>query len=130
MKTVLTKRDLYNRMDRLLADPHRPISIKLLSDLAGLSDFTIKMVFQSKKIPMSETTQIRMSKALLRLQNGEIEIIENRDRTREVRYVKNPRLRIKRSYGLTVVDGEIKLKIGLKNRTDYSEPTFEELMKG
>lgn len=130
MKTVLTKRDLYNRMDRLLADPHRPISIKLLSDLAGISDFTIKMVFQSKKIPMSETTQIRMSKALLRLQNGEIEIIENRDRTREVRYVKNPRLRIKRSYGLTVVDGEIKLKIGLKNRTDYSEPTFEELMKG
>ena len=130
MKTVLTKRDLYNRMDRLLANPHRPISIKLLSDLAGLSDFTIKMVFQSKKIPMSETTQIRMSKALLRLQNGEIEIIENRDRTREVRYVKNPRLRIKRSYGLTVVDGEIKLKIGLKNRTDYSEPTFEELMKG
>ena len=130
MKTVLTKRDLYNRMDRLLADPVRPISIKLLSDLAGLSDFTIKMVFQLKKMPMSETTQIRMSKALLSLQNGEIEIVQNRDLTREVRYVKNPRPRIKRSYGLTVVDGEIKLKIGLKNRADYSEPTFEELMKG
>jgi len=130
MKTVLTKRDLYNRMDRLLADPVRPISIKLLSDLAGLSDFTIKMVFQLKKMPMSETTQIRMSKALLRLQNGEIEIVQHRDLTREVRYVKNPRPRIKRSYGLTVVDGEIKLKIGLKNRADYSEPTFEELMKG
>jgi AraC-like DNA-binding protein len=130
MKTVLTKRDLYNRMDRLLADPVRPISIKLLADLAGLSDFTIKMVFQLKKMPMSETTQIRMSKALLRLQNGEIEIVQHRDLTREVRYVKNPRPRIRRSYGLTVVDGEIKLKIGLRNRSDYSKPTFEELMKG
>jgi AraC-like DNA-binding protein len=117
-------------MDRLLADTHRPISIKLLSDLAGISDCTIKMVFQTKKLPMSETTQIRMSKALLRLQNGEIEIVQHRDRTREVRYVTSPRPRINRSYGLTVVDGEIKLKIGLRNRSDYSKPTFEELMKG
>ena len=115
-------------MDRLLAD--RPMSIELLAQLAGLSDQTIKMVFKYKRMPMSETTQIRMSKALLRLQNGEVEVVQFRDLTRAVRYVKNPRPRIKRSYALTVKDGEIKLKIGLKNRNDFSEPTFEELMKG
>jgi hypothetical protein len=130
MRKVLTKADIYNRVARLRADPNRLISAVMLSELAGISIDTFKNVFVSRETPMSETTQIRMSRALERFEAGEVEVMFGRDKKHFIQIHQKPKPKLKRGYGLTVEGGEIKLKIGIRNRADYSEPTFKELMTG
>ena len=91
---------------------------------------TIKHVFVEKDLPMSTETQIRISRALKRMAAGEVVMVYNKDRTRKLVYRQENKPRIARSMQVDLKGGKLCLKIGLRNKADYSQPTHKEKMEG
>ena len=127
---VRTKVELYRLIGRFLDDENRGISKALFAELAGISEKTLEEVFQRKNRPMSEYVQIRVNKAYDHWRNGDVAIMERVNRTRFIEYRKQSKPRLKRSYGLQVQDGQIKLKIGISNKADYDESLDDQLSRG
>jgi hypothetical protein len=117
-------------MKLFFADQNRGISIELFADLAGLSKKTMFDVFINQELPLSEYVQRRTSKAYTEWRNGEVAIMQNRNNSRFVQYRKEAKPKLVRGYGLQVVGGEIKLKLGVKNRADYDSTLAEQLDRG
>jgi hypothetical protein len=113
-------------MKRFLLDPKRGISKKLFAEVAGISEFHLEDVFQFQTLPLTNYVQVRVSKALKAWQNGEIAIMKNADRTKFVQYRRKPEPVMKRSMGLQLVNGELKINVGIKNKFDYSQPDLKE----
>jgi len=55
--------------------------------------------------------------------------MKNRDNTKFVQYRKDARPVVERKNQLEVVNGQIKLKIGLVNKYDYSQQTLDEQLE-
>jgi len=126
---VLPKKELMRIIKRFLTDERRGISYKLFAELCGLSEDTLKNVFIHETSPMSETTQRRVSKAYEHWRRGDVAVMELRDRTRIVEYRKEAKPRLAKGYGLQVQGGEIKLKLGIRNKAEYDE-TLDEQLRG
>ena len=56
-------------------------------------------------------------------------IMQNRDNTKFVQYRREAKPRMARSTSLQMVNGEIKIKVGVINRGDYSAPTLDEQLE-
>jgi len=78
---------------------------------------------------MTIAVQKRVSKAYQEWKNGEVAIMKNRDNTKFVQYRKDARPVVERKNQLEVVNGQIKLKIGLVNKYDYSQQTLDEQLE-
>jgi len=130
MRSAIPKMELKRIMKRFLQDKNRGISVKLFSDLAGVSEAHIRDVFLDESEPLTEYMQRRVSKAYTEWVNGEVAIMQNRDNTRFVQYRKEPKPDMAKSAGLQLVNGEIKIKLGITNRSDYSVLTLDEQLKG
>ena len=128
--SVISKQELLRTMKLFLADQNRGISIDLFADLAGLGKKTLMEVFVHQSLPLSEYVQRRTSKAYKEWRNGEVAVMQNRDKSRFVQYRKESKPKMVRGYGLQVVGGEIKLKLGVKNRADYDSTLAEQLDRG
>ncbi len=126
---IYPKGELYRMMDRFHKDPKRVISWHFLAEMTGLSEGHLKDVFVNKKHPLTEMIQIRVSYAMRRIEAGEVQIMQNHDRTRFIQYNKENKPKIVRSNGLRVQNGQIRLKLGLRNANDYSDETFDEQLK-
>ena len=126
---IYPKGELYRMMDRFHKDPKRVISWHFLAEMTGLSVGHLKDVFVNKKHPLTEMIQIRVSYAMRRIEAGEVQIMQNHDRTRFIQYNKENKPKIVRSNGLRVQNGQIRLKLGLRNANDYSDETFDEQLK-
>ena len=126
---IYPKGELYRMMDRFHKDPKRVISWHFLAEITGLSEGHLKDVFVNKKHPLTEMIQIRVSYAMRRIEAGEVQIMQNHDRTRFIQYNKENKPKIVRSNGLRVQNGQIRLKLGLRNANDYSDETFDEQLK-
>lgn len=128
-RTALPKAALKQVIKRFLTDKNRGISIALFAELAGLSADHIRDVFIYESQPLTEYVQRRVSKAYMAWQRGEVSIMQNRDKTRFVQYRKEAKPVMKRSTGLQLVNGEIRLKIGVVNKYDYSSMSLDEQLK-
>jgi hypothetical protein len=128
-KRSIPKTELRRIMKRFLRDSQRGISIELFAQLAGLSVSIIKSVFVYETDPMTEYVQRRVSKAYTEWVNGEVSIMQNRDQTRFVQYRKDAKPVLEKKNSLQLVNGQIKLKIGIENRYDYSKLTLDEQLK-
>ena len=126
---IYPKGELYRMMDRFHKDPKRVISWHFLAEMTGLSEGHLKDVFVNKKHPLTEMIQIRVSYAMRRIEAGEVQIMQNHDRTRFIQYNKENKPKIVRSNGLRVQNGQIRIKLGLRNANDYSDETFDEQLK-
>lgn len=115
---------------RFLEDKDRGISIKLFAELCGLHEDTLENVFQKEVYPMTEYVQIRVSKGYLAWKNGEIAVMQNRDKTRFFEYRKQNKPRLVRGFGVQFVNGEAKLNIGPKNLADYGGFDIDEQLRG
>jgi hypothetical protein len=122
--------ELKRIMKRFLQDKDRGISIDLFADLAGVSTNHIRDVFLDESEPLTEYMQRRVSKAYIEWVNGEIAIMQNRDNTRFVQYRKQAKPDMVKTTGLHLVNGEIKVRVGITNRSDYSVLTLDEQLKG
>ena len=130
MQPVISKSELLRIIGKFLKDHNRGMSIKLFADLCGVSETMMKDVFLENVCPLSEYIQRRVSKGYRDYVKGNVAVYKNRDNTRFVDYRRVPKPRIARSMGLDVVNGEIRLKIGIRNRSDYSDRTIDEKLRG
>ena len=127
---IHSKADLRRIIKRFLKDKNRGISIPLFADLAGLSTSHIRDVFLNETEPLTEYVQRRVSKAYQEWIGGEVAIMQNRDRSLFVQYRKEAKPVLHKSTKLTLVNGEIKINLGIKPRHDYSDLTLDEQLKG
>ena len=130
MDKVIPKYHLVRYMQRFAQDKDRGISLALFCDLAGMSLTHFKNVFLYESDILTETIQRRVSRAYQTYAEGRVRIWQNQDRTKYVSYSKEATPRMKRSTGLQVVNGEIKIKLGITNKADYSNPTLNEMLGG
>jgi hypothetical protein len=130
MIKTMPKKELFRQIKRFLMDENRGISIKLFSELCGLHLDSLDNVFIKEIYPMTEYVQVRVSKGYNAWRNGEVAVMQNRDKTRFVEYRKEAKPRLSRGLGIQFVNGEAKLKIGLKNRNDYSDLDIDEQLRG
>jgi hypothetical protein len=128
LTTILPKHELYRRMERFAADENRVISWKFLGELAGLNPLHLRNVFVNKTDPLTELVQMRVSKALERIANGDVTVVRWRDGKRELRFNNEPKPRMMRAGKLVMRDGKVQLDMRLQNRGDYSAPTLQEQM--
>jgi hypothetical protein len=102
----------------------------LFAELAGMSKEHLLDVFIRGVYPLSERVQRRVSRAYEHFRDGEVAIMQNKDRTKFLEYRRQPKPRMTRSMGLEVQNGAIKLRIGVKNRVDYEERDIDEQLRG
>lgn len=126
---VIPRKELKRIIKQFIADENRGISIEMFCDLAGIARQNFYDLFVYDKYELSEYMQIRVSKAYKSWLNGDVAIMQNRDRSKFLEYRKQPKPMLKRNYGLKVVGGEIKMDIGVRNRADYSGYTLDEQLE-
>ena len=126
MMTILSKAEIYRQMERFWKDQDKTLSIAMFAELSGLSASLLKRVFQVKDTPMSEHTQIAVSRALERMTRGDVVMVYDKGNKRRLIYRQEPRPRLHKSIILTNDGGKIALKVGIKNKSDYSKPGFDE----
>lgn len=129
VRQAIPKKELKEIMKRFLADKNRGISIPLFAELAGVSNDHLRDVFIDQIQPLTEYMQWRVSKAYTEWQNGEVSVMQNQDRSRFVQYRKTPKPIYKKSASIKLVDGQVRLKVGLVNKYDYSEMSLDEQLK-
>ena len=129
MKPTIPKAELKIIMRRFLSDHERGISIPLFSDLSGVSISQLRDVFLNDKEPLTEYVQRRASKAYNEWKNGEVAIMQNRDSSKFVQYRKEARPALEKTNKLEVINGEIKIKLGISKKYDYSGSTLDEQLR-
>jgi hypothetical protein len=129
MKPTIPKAELKIIMRRFLSDHERGISIPLFSDLSGISISQLRDVFLNDKEPLTEYVQRRVSKAYNEWKNGEVAIMQNRDSSKFVQYRKEARPALEKTNKLEVINGEIKIKLGISKKYDYSGSTLDEQLR-
>jgi hypothetical protein len=129
MQPVIPRLELKRTITRFLTDKHRGISIPLFAELCGVSVAILRLVFIKEEEPLTEYVQRRVSKGYQSWVRGEIAVMMNRDQTRFVQYRKEAKPKVARSMGLEVQNGQIKLRIGLKNKADYSNLDINEQLR-
>jgi hypothetical protein len=125
----IPRAELKRIIKRFLKDKDRGISIDLFADLCGLSTSIIKMVFIDETEPMTEYVQRRVSKGYTEYRDGEVAIMKNRDNTKFVQYRKEATPTMQRSTSLQMVNGQIKIKVGITNKYDYSVNSLDEQLE-
>ena len=129
LEGVIPKRELLAIIKRFIKDQNRGISVKLFAELCGINKEHLLDVFFYRIHPLTEYIQIRVSKGYKAWEKGEVAIMQNRDKTRFVSYRREPKPRLARTTGLHLVNGQIRLKVGVSNHGDYSKPTLDEQLK-
>jgi len=124
--TPLSKEQLRVEMERFLADEDKGISVTVFAEACGLSKDTINKVFLSRTRPLTEMVQARVNRGYAAWKAGLLRTMKRRDNTVFADYRKKPEVPILPSSRLTYENGSFRLKIGLQNRHDYSNPSLKE----
>lgn len=130
MTKIYPKTELFRLMERFYADKERGISIKLFCELCGIGVQTWKDVFVYNKQPLSERMQIRVSKGYNEWLQGRVRIMQNHDQTRFVDYRKEAKPPLMASTALQLTPDGFKVRVGMVNRHDYSQPDLDEALRG
>lgn len=126
---VTPKRQLLVEIKRFIKDQDRGISLKLFAELCGINKQHLLDVFFYRKHPLTEYIQIRVSKGYKAWKNGEVAIMQRQDKTKYVEYRRTAQPRTVNGAGLQVVNGAIKIRLGVRNLGDYSAPSLDEQLK-
>lgn len=126
---VIPKKQLLIEIKRFIKDKNRGISLALFADLCGIHKTHLLDVFFHRVHPLTEFVQIRVSKGYTAWKNGEVAIMQNQDKTKFVEYRRKPKPRIAYQTGLELVNGQIKIKVGMRNVGDYSKASLAEQLK-
>lgn len=123
------KKQLKDIIKRFLKDKDRGISIQLFADLAGMSKGHLMDVFFYESEPLTEVIQRRVSKAYVEWRDGEVAIMQNRDKTKFVQYRKEATPVLEKTTALQFVNGGIKIKMGITNKYDYEVNDLDEQLR-
>jgi hypothetical protein len=126
----LSQKELLRQVRKFVDDPNRGISMNMFYELCGISRHIFEETFIKQTQPMSVTTQIRVNKALRDLRAGRVKVMRRPDRTHYVDYRREDAPVMRPKIGLVKTADGIKIRIGLKNRSDYSDIDLDEAMRG
>jgi hypothetical protein len=126
---VLPKAELKAVVKRLLLDKKKVIPSKLFAQLCGLSRYHLHETFVLETRPISEVVQRRVSRAYCLWRDGKVRVMVHYGR-KYLEFREEPKPIATRGYGLKMTSEGIKLKIGIKNKFDYSDYRLDETMKG
>ena len=129
LHNVIPKKQLLIEVKRFIKDKERGISLKLFAELCGIDKTHLLDVFFHRSHPLTEYIQIRVSKGYKAWKNGEVAVMQRQDKTRYVEYRRKPIPRVVNSAGLQVVNGAIKIRLGVRNLGDYSGENLDEQLK-
>lgn len=124
-----SKAELYRQMGRFAEDDKSPFSWKSFAELSGVSADHLRKIFIYKDVPLTEEVQIRVSRALDKMRNGDVTVMHNRDRSRFIKHNQEPKPRITRGYQIKLIGGQLKVQPGLQNKNDYSQTTLKEQLE-
>ena len=128
---ILTKSDLLKRFKRFHADKNRGISLALFADMCGITVGHLHQVFITETEPLTEVTQIRVSRAMLAHQKGQLRVMENplsKKRYAEYRPKGEEKPRMAKAVSFVIENGKIGLQPRPINRQDFSRPDLDELI--
>jgi len=126
----LSKVELKKQMRRFYDDKDRGISIEKFCEIAGISHRMFHEVFVYEKEPLSEHIQLRTNKAYAAWKEGAVRVMRDHTRKHWVEYRREPLPPIVKQMKLQVTPEGVKVKVGLVNRHDYSNPSFDEQLRG
>ena len=124
------KQEIKEWMARFWADKSRGIAVLPLCDFLNISTTNFWDTVLRSKAPMSNTMQATMSKFIHEWETGRIETVPNRYGGMKLQYRRVAKPELAPSMGLRVVDGQIRLNMGLRNRRVYAGPTLKEQLNG
>ena len=128
--TPLSKKQLLAEIQRFCADKDRGISLTHFCEICGISEETLKCVFIRQTDSMSEYVQVRVNKGYAEWKAGNVRVMVRPDKTKFVEYRKRRLPPILPDMRLQVSDGQLKLRIGPKNRHDYSVASLDGQLRG
>ena len=126
---TITKRELLTIIKRFIKDQNRGISVKLFAEVCGVNKDHLLAVFFYRNQPLTEYIQVRVSKGYQSWLKGEIAVMQSRNKTRTMEYRREPKPRLVPATGLHLVNGQIRIKVGVINKGDYSGVTLDEALK-
>lgn len=124
MITVLPIAEIKKRLHNMRENRRRGYSMAAFAKLAGVDYRNMKKAFFEEKMPISETTQRRISKALQALENGEAGMRMDIAGRMILDYhpPKEFGKTLKRGYTLELTNGRIGLSVKPINKYDYTKP--------
>lgn len=131
MQQIHTKAELRKMFKRFHADDKRGISLALFADMCGISLHHLYQVFIAETETLTETTQIRVSRALEAHRKGQLRVMENplnRKRYAEYRPKGEEKPRMVKGVSFVVNNGKIGLQPRPVNRQDFSRPNLDEMI--
>lgn len=126
----LTKKELLVQIKRFCEDKDRGIALHHFAEICGISLDTLKKVFMKQEDPLTEYIQVRVNKGYSEWKAGNVRVMVYPDRSKKVEYRKRRLPPILKDMRLQVSDGQLKLRIGPRNRHDYSVPSLDEQLRG
>ena len=126
---ALSKAELYRQMTRFSEDANSPFSWKSFAELCGISADHLRKIFVYRVAPLTEETQVRVSRALEKMKNGDVTVMYNKDKSRFIKHNNEPKPRVVRGYQIKLIGGQLKVQPGLVNRNDYSQVTLKEQLE-
>ena len=127
---LLTKEQLKREIRRFFADKDRGISIALFAELCGVERIHLLDVFVYEKHPLTEYVQTRVNKAYKHWKEGRVKVMKRNDNTRYVDYRRDAKPPLMPQMGVKMTSEGLKLRVGVVNRHDYSQPDLKEQLGG
>lgn len=129
MDTVLTKAEITRRLEAMRSKRKRGFTMRMFADFAAIGYRHMESITRDGSSTFTELTQRKLSKALLALEKGEagprIDILGRKF----IDYHPKAKPVLRRSMGLEITATGIKMKVGITNKYDFSQPRLDDSLK-
>ena len=126
MHTVLPKDEIYRRVDAMRKNRRKGFSMKMFAEFACMNYRHFEAVLRDRKDTFTESSQRKVSKALLALEKGEAGPRMDILGTRFIGYHPKPKPVYRRSMGIEKTRDGFKIAIGLQNKYSFSNKRLDD----
>lgn len=129
MDTVLTKQEIIRRLNTMRSNRKRGFTMIMFANFACIGYRHMEAITRDGDSTFTELTQRKLSKAILALENGEagprVDILGRKF----LDYHPKAKPVLRRSIGLEITPEGFKMKVGIKNKYDFSKPRLDDALK-
>lgn len=129
MDTVLTKAEIIRRLEIMRSKRKRGFTMRMLADFAAIGYRHMESITRDGSSTFTELTQRKLSKAILALENGEAGPRMDILGRKFIDYHPKAKPVLRRSMGLEITATGIKMKVGITNKYDFSQPRLDDSLK-
>lgn len=126
MDTVLSKEEIIRRVDAMRKNRRKGFSMKMFAEFACINYRHFEAVLRDRSNTFTESTQRKVSKALLALERGEAGPRMDILGKRFIGWHPKPKPVYRRSMGIEKTGEGFKISIGLQNKYDFSKRRLDD----